>query len=120
MFDGIAMTQAKIAVFVHGETTSSGVQLVEILGEPAMREDMVRLERGVADIRFRAQYWPWSAVLKVEYNAIMLGQEVVVNLVEAAGYGGIGEWRPSAPKSATGQHGMFQIDRTAAVSATSN
>jgi hypothetical protein len=108
MFEDLPMTQAKIAIFIHGEQVES-FSLVEIHGEPTMREDMVRLETGVADIRYRAEYKTWWADLKITYNARMISEEQMVNLVDAAGMGGIGEWRPSAPKSSSGTYGMFRV-----------
>lgn len=83
--------------------------LIEIHGEPRMREDMVRLETGVADLWYRAEYPEWSAALRISYNANMLSLEQLVNLVNAAGFGGVGEWRPSAPKSASGSYGCFRV-----------
>lgn len=106
LFDGLPMTLAKMVIHVIGEGPE---QLVPINGEPHMREDMVRLESGVADIRYRAGFWPWSADLRIRYNASVLRLDDVVTLVNAGGQGGVGEWRPSAPKSATGQYGMFRV-----------
>lgn len=105
MFDGLPMTHLKMALRV--EAGSEG--LIEIHGEPRMREDMVRLETGVADLRYRAEYPEWSATLRISYNANMLSLEQLVNLVNAAGFGGVGEWRPSAPKSASGSYGCFRV-----------
>jgi hypothetical protein len=109
MFKGLPMTTAKIAIFVEGEPGLDGVPLVRITGEPRMREDMVRLETGVADIRHRAGFPKWNTVVRVTFNADIISQEQLFNLVNAAGYGGIGEWRPSAPKSASGSFGRFII-----------
>lgn len=106
LFDGLPMTRAKTCIFVAGVGSA---QLVPIVGKPEMREDMVRLETGVADIRFRAEYFPWSATLKVKYLPSMLNLSSLVALVNAAGLGGIGEWRPSAPKTASGSFGMFEV-----------
>jgi hypothetical protein len=105
-FDGLTMVQAKAALFVSPE---EGTDLVPIVGTPHMREDMVRLESGVADIRYRAGFWPWSATLKVTFLPHMLDVSSVFALVDAAGLGGVGEWRPSAPKSASGSYGMFRV-----------
>lgn len=105
MFDGLPMTVAKIAIRVNGEWT-------RINGDPRMREDMVRLETGVADIRYRAGFPEWSAVLSITFNANILTTEKIVNLVNAAGFGGVGEWRPSSPKSASGSFGCFQVATT--------
>jgi hypothetical protein len=104
LFDGLPMTQAKLAITVLGD-------LVPIKAEPHMREDMVRLETGVADIRYRAGFFPWSAVLPIRFNAGILNIDSLIALVDAAGQGGVGEWRPSAPKSSSGTFGMFEVKR---------
>lgn len=107
MFDGVTMTALKTMVYVHGE----GIDvLVPIDGLCTMREDAVRVGMGVADLRYRPMYWPWSAVLHIDFIPSLLSAESVIALVEAAGFGGIGEWRPSAPKSLTGTYGRFTID----------
>lgn len=108
-YKGLPMTVAKIAIFVHGELDEEGNALVEIQGEPRMRQDMVRNETGVADIRFRAGYPKWRAILKITYNAGLISQEQLYNLVEAGGWGGVGEHRPSAPSSDTGDFGRYHI-----------
>lgn len=73
-----------------------------------MRMDLVRLETGVADIRFRP-WWPkWECELEVEYNPRMISLEQLVNLFRSGGYGvGICEWRPSAPVCRSGEFGRF-------------
>jgi len=109
LFEGLPMTKAKIAMRFEGELNEKGDQLVRIDGAPRMREDMVRLETGVADIRYRAEFPSWSAKLTVTYNAGIISLEQLVNLVDAAGFGGIGEWRPSAPKSSSGSFGTFHV-----------
>jgi len=110
LFDGLPMTQAKLMFFIEadGEGTRQE-QLVRIHGEPEIREDMVRLEKGVADIRYRGMFRDWSADLTITFNTSNISPEQLVNLVDAAGLGGIGEWRPSAPKSSTGDFGRFKV-----------
>ena len=110
LFDDLPMTRAKIMFFVEkdGEGTRQE-PLVRINGEPEMREDMVRLESGVADIRYRGMFKEWSANITITFNASSISLEQLVNLVGAAGMGGIGEWRPSAPKSSTGDFGRFKV-----------
>ena len=102
MFDGLPMTLAKQVIRVNGE-------FVKIEGEPRMREDMVRLETGVADIRYRAGFPEWRTTLSITFNANIITPEMLINLVDAAGFGGVGEWRPSSPKSATGSFGCFRV-----------
>ena len=112
--DDLPMTLAKRMCFVlaDGRSTAQNIDLVRIHGEPRMREDMVRLESGVADIRFRPEFPEWSAELVIEFNAGIITAEQIVNLCDLAGYcEGVCEWRPSAPKSATGSYGRWTVDR---------
>ena len=64
---------------------------------------------GVADLRYRYSFFPWSADLRIRFLPSVLTQDSVLALLDAAGYGGVGDWRPSAPKSATGTFGQFEV-----------
>lgn len=76
----------------------------------SMRMDVVRLDSGVADLRFRAWCPEWSATLEVEYNPSMISLPQLVNLFRSGGLGcGIGEWRPSSPKCRSGEYGRFDV-----------
>ena len=112
-FEGISMVQAKQAVFVHGVQAATGHDLLVPLDAepPQMREDMVRVGMGTADLRYRPEYMPWSATLTIEYLTTVISLESLINLVSAAGFGGVGEWRPSSPKGATGIYGRFEVVR---------
>lgn len=81
--------------------------LCRILGnEPEMREDMVRVGMGTADIRYRAQFWPWCMQLNLSYNRNVLSDAQLLNLLNVAGFGvGIGEWRAERD----GQFGGFHV-----------
>jgi hypothetical protein len=69
-------------------------ELVEIQGIPHMREDMVRLNGQTADIRFRGAFFPWACLLTIRYNARVLSEQQVVNMLNTAGFAcGTGEWR---------------------------
>lgn len=105
-FDGITMTQAKLLFYVEGEGAE---QLVPLKGEAQMRTDMPRNQTGVADIRYRYQIWPWEATLMVHYLPSQTDEQSVLALLEAGGRGGVGDWRPSAPRSATGTYGQFRL-----------
>lgn len=108
LFDAsVTMTALRSALYVQGYGSQ---QLVPVMGEHEMREDVVRVGQGVADLRYRAMYPEWSALLTVKYIPTQISLEGVFALVEAAGMGGIGEWRPSSPKSNTGSYGQFTID----------
>ncbi|GAF67348.1 unnamed protein product, partial [marine sediment metagenome] len=101
---GYNMTDLRGALFVqatHGD-------LVEIIGSHKMREDIVRVANGAADIRYRAEYPVWSATLNIRFNAGIISEEEVVQIFSAAGFScGIGEWRPE--KSATGSYGLWDL-----------
>lgn len=74
--------------------------------EPVMREDMVRVGMGTADIRYRGQYWPWHTTVSIRHNANLLSAEQILNLLNTAGFAvGIGEWRPERD----GQYGLFHV-----------
>jgi hypothetical protein len=109
LFDGISLVQAKQAFFVNGEGSE---QLVAIDGTPTLREDTPRNATGVADLRYRYAYWPWRALLLVTFLPTVVDEASVVALVAAAGTGGVGDWRPSAPKSLTGTFGRFTVADT--------
>jgi hypothetical protein len=108
----VKMTEIRQFVFVHGEMSDADPQaLVRIVGEPKMREDVVRLggmSRG-ADLRFRPEFRDWSAVLKVTFVKSCLSRSSVLSLVDAGGLGmGVGEWRPEK----RGEFGTYAIDTT--------
>lgn len=83
--------------------------MVEIHSDvPEMREDMVRVGMGTADIRYRGEFRNWYADLTIRYNTN--GQhslENIINIINAGGYiCGIGEWRPEKD----GQFGTFHVE----------
>jgi len=61
------------------------------------------------DVRHRPYIKGWSCELIVRFDADILSAEAVVNLFARAGSSaGIGDWRPSSPKSA-GNHGLYEV-----------
>src|SRR5690606_4229769 len=107
LFEGITQVQLKQTVVVLGEGPD---QLVPIdYGEITMREATPRNASGVADLRYRAQYRPWSAVLRLRTIRGKFDRSSILLLVDAAGLDGVGEWRPTSPKSATGTFGTFEV-----------
>ena len=96
----IKMTEARGAFHVVGE-------LVPLEGPPpVMREDMVRVGMGTADIRYRGEFVTWAATLTIRYNAAVMEPAQIINLLNNAGFGvGVGEWRPER----NGSHGMFHV-----------
>jgi len=112
----VTMTMLRQCVFVHGLVSDNDTQpLVEVHGEPFMREDVVRVQRGT-DLRYRPQFTDWSCTLEVTYIKSMLARSSVLSLVDAAGMGvGVGEWRPERG----GDFGTFRIDPTREVEVVS-
>ncbi len=104
---GLVMTDMRTGFFVHGEYCSKDDrELVEISGEVSMREDMVRIGMGTADIRYRGQVPGWATDLTISYNASVVSFDQLVNMLNAAGYGvGVGEWRPEKD----GMFGRFEV-----------
>ena len=83
--------------------------LVEIKGEPHMCEHMVRIGKGVSDVRFRGLYDPgWEATLEIQYFKNGISVEQLAQLISLAGFScGIGEWRPE--KSKSGSYGLYEL-----------
>lgn len=104
----VAMTTLRQALFMTGVPSRDRSQiLTPIFGEPKSREDMVRVGMGGTDLRFRAEFVEWSAVLDITFVTSMLSQASVVSLIDAGGMGiGVGEWRPEK----RGQNGTYQVD----------
>lgn len=92
------------AFFINGGTE----QMVEIHSDaPVMREDMVKVGMGTADIRYRGEFRNWYADLEISFNANgAYTVEQIINIINAGGYAcGVGEWRPERD----GQYGMFHV-----------
>ena len=102
---GLAMTDTRQMFF---DMPDEG-DLVVINGKPSPREDMVKTP-GTVDVRYRAEFREWSAVLTVKFNADLMSEEQLVNLFEAAGFSvGVGEWRPEK----NGMFGTFTLTKGA-------
>lgn len=84
-------------------------EMAEIKGDaPMLREDMVRVGMGTADIRYRPIFNNWYMDIQLEYNASgNVSLENIINALNAGGYVcGIGEWRPEKD----GTFGRFHIE----------
>lgn len=83
-----------------------GMALVRLITtEPKMREDMVRVGMGTADIRYRAEYGEWAADLRVEFLPSVIDLGSIVALIDAGGSNGVGEWRPEK----NGSFGTYRV-----------
>lgn len=119
---GVFVSKAKGGIRVQADDLATN--LVRLLGPPnpqagtevggpgwpLCREDVVRNETGVVDIRHRPEYWPWGVVLNVEYLPAVASQKQVLQAIAKAGFTvGHGEWRPSSPKSKSGTYGTWRL-----------
>lgn len=95
------------AFFIDGDEN----QMLEIKSDaPIMREDMVKVGMGTADIRYRGEFRNWSADINISFNENgQYSLEQIINVINAGGYVcGVGEWRPERD----GQYGMFHVTAT--------
>ena len=72
------------------------VEFLEIKGvQPVMREDVVRLATGVADLRYRPEFPPgWYMDLPITYNSSLYSLEQIATFINLGGFAvGIGEYR---------------------------
>lgn len=96
---GLKMTDLRRAFHLRGT-------MAPIVGEPRMREDMVRVGAGTADIRYRGEFPEWSAELTADYKPTAISREQLQALFEEAGFSvGVGEWRPEK----SGSYGRFTV-----------
>lgn len=113
---GLTKVAARQAFHILGEDadidgafggSKSRVNLVRIEGDaPQIREDMVRVGMGTADLRYRAEYPKWHTKILVRFNANVLSPAQILNLLNTAGFAvGVGEWRPEKD----GQSGLFHV-----------
>lgn len=85
--------------------------MIEIHSDaPKMREDMVKVGMGTADIRYRGEFANWYADMTISYNTNgNYSLENIMNIINAGGYiCGVGEWRPEKD----GQYGQFHVSST--------
>lgn len=102
----VKMTELRqIFTFLADGDCTDGTQLIRISGSPIMREDLVRLNGKTSDVRYRAEYRDWSAILRIEFYPSMVDIDSVVALVDAGGTNGVGEWRPER----SGTFGTYEV-----------
>lgn len=113
---GLTKVQARQAFHILGEDADidgafpgsrSRINLVRIEGDPpTMREDMVKVGMGTADLRYRPEFTNWHARIVVRYNSNVLSEAQILNLINTAGFAvGVGEWRAERD----GQYGAFHV-----------
>jgi hypothetical protein len=134
----VAMTKAKGAVFVRADGRSSqGIDLSRLLYPqeppevaaaphfpneqsrvPRCREDVVRNDSGVVDIRHRPEYFPWAILAHIEFLPSVCSERQLLQAIAMSGFRvGLCEWRPKSKISFTGHLGMFRIATVAEIEA---
>ena len=83
-------------------------EYAEIQGKPpVIREDMVRIGMGTADIRYRPEFKEWSVTLDISYNSQAISAEQITNVLNIGGFAvGVGEWRPAKD----GSFGTYHVE----------
>jgi hypothetical protein len=100
----MVMTDMRGAFHIIADDPAS--QLVAIEGEPHMRQDVGRLENGVANVIFRPCFERWSITMKIAYNTGVVSLEQLLAAINAGGFGtGLGDWRPEK----RGPYGCFKV-----------
>lgn len=87
----------------------NGGEYVEVKGDvPLVREDMVKVGMGTADIRYRPIFNNWHCDMILEYNKSgNMKLDDILSCITAGGYSvGVGEWRPERD----GTFGMFHVE----------
>lgn len=108
-YRSVKMTELKAFLRFLGQMGNDGRFMVPIEGEPRMREDVVRVNRGGTDLRYRPEFPEWQTTLTVVYPTSVLTRNSVLSLIDAGGLGiGVGEWRPEKG----GEFGTYQVDPT--------
>lgn len=110
--DGLPMTRAKGAFFLkaQGHDITDGTPLIQIYGDVEHDTRPVRLESGVADMRNRPRYDDWACEFDIEFDADMVSEKDVANLLARAGAQvGLCELRPQGSNSFGGDFGTFRV-----------
>lgn len=110
-FKAAAIDAAYQQNIVNTKTTLRGAihiigDLIEIQGTPKPREDMVKIGKGTADLRYRAEFQNWAVTITIKYNANVISPQQIASFFNFGGFSnGVGEWRPSR----NGTYGTFHV-----------
>ena len=92
-------TTARGAFHIDGEFAT-------IEGTTTAREVKVKIGKGIAELRYRAEFTNWATTLAISYNHNAMSLEQIINLFNLGGYAnGVGEWRPAKD----GGKGRFHV-----------
>jgi hypothetical protein len=112
---GYKMTLARLSVFViqdGWDGLEPEIPLIRIIGKPKKIESMARVETGQPYITVRASYFPWSAKIRIRFDADQFTIQDVSNLLARVGLQvGLGEGRPDSKNSAGLGWGLFEVQQ---------
>jgi len=107
LIEGMKMIKAKRTWIVSGVEDSKFIPLlVANGGKPVMREDVKKLPRGGADLRYRAEVEEWFCRFRIDFLHPNLKASQILNILGYAGVGGIGDERP---ERSGGVNGRFRV-----------
>lgn len=100
------MASLRGVFFINGMENSEYATIKN--SSPEIREDMVRVGMGSADLRYRAEFPNWKMDVALTYNDNgVYTLEHIINAINLGGFMcGIGEWRPERD----GQYGMYHVE----------
>lgn len=93
----------------HVLGTGNHNDMIEIISDPPiMREDMVKIGMGTADLRYRGEFHNWKAKIRVVYvKDGIFSLESIINMINLGGFCcGLGEWRTDKG----GLSGSFHVE----------
>jgi hypothetical protein len=106
LIDGKPFKPAKKPEMANGEKGENVFAYDPKTSQVILREDMVRVGMGSADLRYRGAVRNWSMALVIRFNADLFSPEQIANLIQTAGFSqGLGEWRPERD----GDSGTFEV-----------
>lgn len=105
----------KDKVSANGSFWLNGIndpEFVEIESDtpPAMREDMVKIGMGTADLRYRGEFKNWKCKCRISYlKGGVFSLENIISMINLGGFScGLGEWRTEKG----GISGAFRVEAT--------
>jgi hypothetical protein len=111
-----AILDSCVALNIQKTTVKRAIRLLGDIAEIKYKKINRRIDNprrsgrnSTPDVRHRPEFIDWNVELIIQYDEDQVTPEQIINLINAAGFtSGIGDWRPSAPKSC-GTHGMFRV-----------
>jgi hypothetical protein len=132
---GVPMTKAVGAIRVEADDPATNLvrilhpiepkeiaEMPHVINEtgriPRCREDVVRNESGVIDLRHRPEFWPWACQLRIRFLPSICSARQVLQAIAMSGFTiGQCEWRPRSKESKSGSYGTFRLATPAEVEA---